>query len=479
MYATKNKRIAKLIIQQTGTYNQQYLRPYEVSMNGTSQKEIINIASRAAQITPTILANVANQFISPSATPEGLVGIVNGWETQRLRYLLHIETEDNMGGITNCYYVGYTDHPGISYGGAIDKRDMIFHINAVHKSTTITHRHATGTMVENKLVDASQIIVDPGYDSYSTQNKLYGLRPEDVFVSIENQELRAGLDNSNDFYDARDSFNSAPKKSKMSNNVVGRYVSGIIDSWKQTRGQAEMYRSEESLRQDAVALVESDPIAKDVFMSFLQSTNGVATNSSVFRYMDLYNFDPNVDNVTYIVPTTSSGHSDGMHRAGQTSHWNGTDYATQFAAMLAQQIPYYMLQHGFMTARISSTNHTYGGEIVTLVEHYASLNQGYDQASAVQAFTFKLNTELLNGLSHQGQTAFNLVLNCDLLGETWISVSINGAENIDYVVPSFADSLTAPIMTHDFNRVANIASDFDNIMHEMSDVGSYTANAGY
>jgi hypothetical protein len=66
---------------------------------------------------------------------------------------------------------------------------------------------------------------------------------------------------------------------------------------------------------------------------------------------------------------------------------------------------------------------------------------------------------------------------CDLLGEIWIQLSLNGEPPIDFVYPSFCDSLLAPIQTYNEKIADGIALDFQNLMSNVSSMsGGFVSN---
>jgi hypothetical protein len=86
-----------------------------------------------------------------------------------------------------------------------------------------------------------------------------------------------------------------------------------------------------------------------------------------------------------------------------------------------------------------------------------------------QAITFRLTHELLMSLSHGNQIPFDLDVNCDFLGETWVEVSLGGEPLIPYVFPTFCDSLMAPIVTHQKKQFDGLTNDFTRMVTDLVD----------
>ena len=98
-----------------------------------------------------------------------------------------------------------------------------------------------------------------------------------------------------------------------------------------------------------------------------------------------------------------------------------------------------------------------------------SFNTGVDLSKEIQAFCFRLETELLRSLSYNNQISFVLDLTCDLLGDTSVELSINGQSPSWHVAPSFTDSLMDPVVTADYKVIHGLAKDFDTLMQEISE----------
>jgi hypothetical protein len=480
MYGNKRSGIVRFVIQETGTYEDQFRRPYQTHLDGQTQNELINALDGAKAITPSKIAGIANQFIRPSATPESQIGIVNGWECKRLRFFLEIQTEDFIGNVTSEYVVGYTDHPGISFGGHLDP-NMVFFINAINTTRTTKVVTPLGNQTHHNLIDASHVLVDSSYQGImSKQNKTYGLRPEDVFNKMEFTDVMNQMSDTDMMIDTVGTITTNAVKSKRANSIVPVYASSMLDSYLQTR-RTESFSDVSQIRTNAAAVVESDSVARDPFMSFMRGRNHLgATNT--FTMGDLMDYDKNVSYVTTVVPV-SNGYNSNLHQRGMTASWGGSDYTTLFATMLSQSVPSYMLQYSINKIHFFSTNMDIGGNITTRVANVKSFTDG-DISQHIQTFIFRLENELLKGLSHNNQTAYQLEMICDLLGETWIKLSINNEPMVDYVCPSFCDSLMVPVVTQNENTVISIASDFDNIMTSIGDSvynpnGSAMMSTGY
>jgi hypothetical protein len=207
-------------------------------------------------------------------------------------------------------------------------------------------------------------------------------------------------------------------------------------------------------------------IAKDPFLLSISSFSGNGI-SNTFTFRDLMNMDPDVERVTVVTllsPTTSST----THRTGQTADWGSSDITTSTATILSQSIPSMLMDLALTRVVFKATNRTMNGmPFVTIIDA-----QGFssgDLSQSLQAFTTRLETEILRDISYDNTIDYAIEMNIDLLGETWISLSLNGEPNTDYVTPSFCDALMVPVITSDGMRAVTLASDFELLATDLLD----------
>jgi hypothetical protein len=467
MYGTKAMRIVKFIIQETGTYEDQFRRPYQTNLTAQSAKEFVEQVDGSKFITAGALAGISGQFIRPMATPESDITIVNGWGQKRLRFFLEIRTEDHIGNFISEYIVGYTDHPGLSMSNILDPQ-MCFFINAVNITNTSYQQTPLGNQTYQNVIDSSHLLVNDVYTGHQGINKLYGLRPEDVFSEMQGQMVRTEL--AGEFLaDTRSHFTGDGKKSKRTNAIAPMYAADLLDSYNQTKN------SEPNIDQDrllgyAINVVQSSAVADDPFLTYLRNNKPMQVGAcNSFTLQDLQSLDANVGNVTHVLNVTPEQLGGMSQRGIGTSHWGGSDSETLFATVISQSVPGYMLQYSLNKIHFSSTNQEIGGKINTIISMAKSFSENIDISKYIQAFIFKIQTEMLKSMSYNGQIGFQIEVMCDLLGETWINISINGGPQVTFVTPSFCDALMSPVITRNELVLNSISSDFDSLMSNLSD----------
>lgn len=463
MYGTKTMGVVRLIIQQTGTYNAQYRRPYTTQLTQQTADLILDTVSQKNTITAATVAQAASGFITPMATAEQEVGILNGWQTPRLRFLLEVRSEDHMGVALTEYITGYTEYSDLSMSNLIDPK-MTFFINNISMTRNVTHRTPLGTQTYQNVLDNSHILVNDQFTNMFDTNKMYSLKPENILSDMETSGI---LDDDLSYYDTTTTLTKAvPTKANRKNNIAPVYVASMLDAYLQT-SRSEDYATHSALIEGATRAVESSTYVDDPFLTWMQARKaqrgfGIATGN-MFTLEDLCALDPNTTNVMRLANRVEST----AHQVGQTSGWGGSDGFTHFAATLSQALPAYMSQFCFTKVHFTSTNYSINGEIATIIADAKGYNATMDISRDIASFVFRMNNELLSSLSFNNTMPFQLEVRCDLLGETWIDVSLNGEPSVMYVTPSFTDALMTPIVTTNQNIIHGISRDFGGLMSAM------------
>lgn len=475
-YGYASVQIVKLIMQETGTYNQQWRRSFESNLNGQIQNSILETCDRVGHITPGLLTGIANQFIKPSATPEKPISIVNGWDARRFRFFMEVHSKSHMGPVLIQYVTGYTDHMGATPNGALDP-NMVFYINTVNTTKSSTRTTPLGTQNVQSMMDSSHLLYQPDYSGIYGNNTTHKMRPEDVFAGMQNADLHnASLDNGidNSFIDTRSHLSSKPIKAARKYSSSPVYVAGILNSYVQTKRADISGISNMELFDTAAAHMACARVNQDPFIKKLMDSTG---KGGMFTFGEISTIDPTIGNRIIVSPLTPALRAT-LHTAGQTQNWQSSDYDTQFATTLSQAVPGYMLDNCLQSVKFRATNDT-GQGILVHITNYGTLLQGIDPAPFLASFTFAVQKTLLQDLSYNNQISFSVDMSCNLTGDTKIDLSLNGGPFVPYVTPCFCDALMSPLITADFNKFTSLTHDLGLVVDYLGDAKSIGTNVGF
>lgn len=465
-----------MLITETGTYNDQFRRPYQSHMTAGVLNQVIENVNRSKSITPSLFSGLTSQIVAPSAQYESQIYIPEGFGERRFKFILHLLVEYKTGGLIEEVVTGWSETPAntISFQNTLDPKTVFRVNNTVHIKT---QRVMTpmGVQSLNNISDCSHVLINDHWTGINGTNKDYLLRPTDIFSRTLSSGVESTLSEEGST-DASTMLMNVATKSNRANTVSTNYLSSIIKNYSNAYAQ---YGVTNDAVGDADALgtaqqySRENPAPRDPFLETIASMSGLVV-SSQFTLNDIYRLDPGCDSrIIYV--KKGAAETSKMHHAGQTQGWGGSDLHTHVANLLSTQVPSIMMSHMIMRLAFVSGNLDLTGQVDTKIADVAGFAEGMDMSPYIRSFISKFENEILRDIIDNYQISIGIQMQVDLIGETWISLFING-EKIDYVVPSFADALFVPVVTNSYSTGQQLAQDLKGLMDNIVD---YRAPAGF
>lgn len=461
-------RVIRFVIHETGTYNEQYRRPYISQLTSQGMNQILENTMSAPRIHAGIFSGVANQVLAPSPEAESVINIPNGWSERRFRFMLHLEVTYKTGGVIHEIVTGWSETPAstVSLYGTLDPNTVFRVNNTIHiRQQNITT--PLGIQTRSSIADCSHVLSDNNWTSINSPNRQISMRPTDIFskIIVSNVEDQLASEGS---YDASTTVTNIARKSKRTNAISTNYIADIVRSY--VEADASLGVGSDAIgANDAFGIAQSyskeSSAARDPFLDTISSFSNMPV-SDTFTLSQLNRIDPNADNNTVYVKMGVTEMAQ-VHNAGQTQHWAGSDLHTHIATILSNSVPAIMVSSTITKIAFVTTNMDATGRIDTRIADIEGIAANMDMSQPAQAFLGRLENEILNDLS-QYQIGYAIQMQVDILGETWIKITI-GNEEIDYVTPSFCDALTPPVITNQNQVASNLASDLYNLMSNVVD----------
>ena len=465
---TTNVRVIKLVMVETGTYNEQYCRPYNTSVDGTVMGVITDRINRGAgaSFNASALSGIAGTFISPQAAPESSIGIINGWGERRIRFLLEVECTQ-LGGTKTAYIQGFTNFMGVTASGATAP-DMEFYINSITYTRKMYRQTPFGMQIHENVIDNSHLLYNNAWSNAFQPGQTRLMRPQDIYKTISLSHLPGVFDQSiSGVFDTTSVLRSEAVKSKRSNGLACNYAAGIIDSYCTASELSAYGQSENKILDQSREQVMEGVAGADPFIMALMSVTGGHINNK-FKYSDLMSLDLNTDNVaTFNVASPAQQRT--THTAGSTSNWHGSNRNTTAASVLSQAVPAIMMDLMIKKIVFKSTNHAFGSQAVTTILAGESFTN-MEMEPIVNLFIKRLELEVIQNLTYGGQDSYYIEMRVDLLGETWISIAMCTEPVTDFVTPSFCDALFAPIITNNAETLSGVSNDFSKLIDGVREV---------
>lgn len=472
-------KIAKLILQETGTYNPMFSRPYQLHVDGAAMDSIVTRVEQAngAAITGSLFSGLTQNILNPSATPQAEIPIPLGWTERRIRFIMEAHVSTSMGSTFIYYFQGYTSHLGVTPNGAVDPR-MEFIINSYVRVNRVTCQNAYGAYTRDVVTENCHV-VNGNIFKQSQTGVAYMMRPQDIFIGAQSSYLQnaySGRAGAGSFHDTRVGLNEAAVSSNRTNGLASSYIAKIVDSYQTTSAMSQFGQSSDDIYTGSAQLTSEAPLTDNVFLRALANVKGFGSVAT-FTLPELERLDTNVRNVTKYM-TLGGTTANVVHNIGQSAYWNSTDNETLIATILSNAVPAVMMELMISNIHFRSTNYDIGSQMNTVLIDAKSLTNA-DLTQNFELFKKRIEREILLELTYSNQLSIMLEMKADLFGETMISISVSGAPPVIYTTPSFCDGLLAPVISNNSDSFNSLVHGFDQIINSLSGVnGNATAMNG-
>lgn len=463
-------KVLGLLMQETGTFNPMYMRPYVTHITPDVLNTISDrVNNNHGEVTPSTFSGLTSGIIAPSPHSAARIPIPNGWAEKRVSFLLTLQIDTNLHGTKILYVQGYTDHLGISYNGAVDP-NMHFFINSITTVSRSQVHTPSGVQNMDRVLDTSQVINGKLYNDHGYNNTgVYGLRPSDIFNSVQLSSTHYGANNGAILNDTRVRLDMGvnPARSSRKNNVPTNYMSNIISNYKRSMVLSEWSSGATDIYSRASDMAMENIHSNNEFIRQLEMATGISGCIS-FNIGTLEAIDPGVKFVTNYV-RVGNAQMTGIHSAGQTEHWNGANRETTVATLLSNAIPSLMLEYMINKIHFKSTNHDLTGQMNTVLIDAKSVTN-LDLTKSFNLFIHRLHNEIMFDITFGNQISYMLEMQCDVFGESRITISLDSGPVIMYATPSFCDSLITPVYTTNKDDLYMVAHDMEQLLGSIGTV---------
>jgi hypothetical protein len=460
--------VANMLIQETGTFNQLYARPYAAH----TTNESLEILSRrlestmygdpSSRVMGSLIAGISSGLVMPDASWERRLSIPNGWNERRLRFIMEVHVQAAFN--TQVYYLqGYSDHVGVSATGFIDPQ-MPFFINSyvrVGRSTDYTN---VGMTVD-RVSEMAQVINGQFHITDAISGQVFTLRPEDLMVGIQSNYFNdafasSGNPSVGNMLDTRTRGLPSTVRSNRSNSIPSNFIANYISGYRRAAYSAEFGRGDEDVYTRTIQDLHEPSPYENPFIRALSQVTGIP-NTTTFTMSDLVSIDPDAvssGRVSY-QPARDVFQ---LHQTGQTEDWGGTNLKTQLATLLINSVSGLMIDCMLKSIALDTTTLTVDGQPYTRIINAQSFTNMNLSAHFVR-FIERFNSEILPDVTYNGSFAIDAVIMIDLHGQSSIDISVDGDARIPYAAPSFCDSIFTPVVTTDANRYHDLVNGMEYI----------------
>jgi hypothetical protein len=457
-----------LLIATRNSYQDVYQRPFSVrgTHNDLSRLEAYFDTRGAMRNTPINnwdFSNTMPDIIGISSSPVGMATIPNGWGTQRLRFLLEVESAfgGQGGSIMVSYIQGFSEYHDPSISGFVDP-NMMFYINSitnvVRTMDAFGYWHVTPHSTFNVVTDLAG---GNRYEEVESIGDLKLIRPKDVIETIGTLELHG--DNNTNVVNTTGSISGKSNTSDRMNNDPMTYFTKTLNSFLEARSNAGRIEDTAGICETAGYALSEQSLMHMPFIYSLYALTGVFTPTS-FTLATLKILDPGLsthttmfDNVNDIGLQNFSTILDTEHTAPMMQPTIETMISTTVSQTMTSIMSECLLS--VMSLSMSNTS----GQPIVIVTDAKSFIEDIDIQAYVNKAVSRIKNILLPEITKGNMLQVEVHILANVLGDTSIAVSVNYNPLTPFRFPTFADSLYVPVITDNLNK-NGIINDFANII---------------
>lgn len=484
--ALQKIQIRTLHLHATKPQRNQHRRGYTVYADGNTINAINNavdekgVAGINASTMSTIMSDctVGNGgLVRYNGTPEAAIGIENGWEASRFRFVMLVDVYRRDKFWRTEIISGYTDEQGVMNAGLNNSRsidpNMTFVINSVSEAQVRNHYSSYGSMASSSvsIMAANNILRNDAWNGVSSGTQLYTMRPEDVFEVTTQLPIIHGMQQAEAFGASPRSYMTTgtvlantPRMSSRHSDLTPTYATRVIGGLLRNQLPDESPMSYDGMGAAASAAANNkDSIWSQNMFGFVMGQKGSNVfHTGTFTYSDLMRLDPTVDDRTTVM-TNAYEQAGSMLQVPNGTDADtigaGTDLALA-ATMIANTTMALMSIAGCSLLFYNASNFTDVG-----IGGFKGMDTDGLLHTRVEALRQRLKLEALDVISYGGKLDYQIEVLADVFNDIHISIILDGDRG-DFVVPAFASATMAPVVTSDQDRVTSLAGAVMDIVNE-------------
>ena len=469
-----NVEIVALHLQETGTYNDHYVRSYKAQMSHDDLNGIVSAVAQSNMNTRgTLFGSLASNVLDLNAKvrPQDMIQVPNGWGTKRFRFLLQVrETSLKFPDSVYFTYVqGFSESADISMQTSQINPEMRFFINNFVRIQEYTASTPNGPRKMQRVEKSGQVVngvlvADPGGVAPT-----HYMRPADVLGKIQtdnDSELRSG-----DIFDTRNT-NIAGSNSVLNNfgnNTATQYLSRLVTPMVDSIKSVGFGPGHGNFVDTATAnSLGAEPSYNDSPFLTLLVRRFNMVGAATFSMNELAQIDPTVGQRTRLRPVAQNWQQ-GLATRGGSEFWNTSTPETLLATKLVNAIPGFMWASYIGSISFGMSNALSTGQVELKIQNLVPVTN-FAPPEYVAAFLTNMQEMVARDISYNGQQVFEVFVNASILGDVHLSVSVNGSSPVNYTAPAFGSGVLNPIYTHDQNNFNNLAIGMRTVMDGLQSV---------
>jgi hypothetical protein len=165
-------------------------------------------------------------------------------------------------------------------------------------------------------------------------------------------------------------------------------------------------------------------------------------------------------------------------QAHESEHWQGADKTSIAASLIAQVVPAIMMDNFIRNISFAVTNSMIPGQYALTIDPKLtrSIVDEINMTQYIQEFERRLCVDALNSITFGGNIPFSISVMSDLAGDSIINISLDHQQSVQYIAPTFTDSLFSPMVSTQLDAANKVSNDMIAIASDVLDLGQSGVN---
>jgi hypothetical protein len=466
-----------MLMFETARYDDVYLRPYQTQFDQQVSNILYESSEGGRNYTPSSLASAASSFLRPSTEASVRANLSNGFGEKRFSFMMEITlpTLGQFGGGMRYIITGYTNHLGVANaagGMHLDPNMQLFFNNVFElRDTYVPTPHGQEHQVN---VAGSRHVLhnSASMDYMQSAPPQYTLRPEDVMGELEYSDR--AFSGSDEVVNGLGVL-SGVRLSDRSNESRPTYLAKTIKSFNQASIESDTYGDMSgddhaidgnNVWSHARDKVRDKPLSSNKFLMTVMNQTQYGQTGAV-SYAELCRLLPDLDPKNEVILAGATAKAS-EYQPGQGESWASMAHETIMASILQQMTPAIMSDCLLTRVGFVATNDTIGGIDDVRVVDAKGFTHGIDYSRYIDHFIGRLQREVLQDLSHNGQVRYSVEVSINLLRDSYYRISHDGGPFVYHSAPSFCDGLYSPVVSGDHHSLENMAQDVSTMLNTIN-----------
>lgn len=468
--------VRKIYMGLTRPQSDQSRRTYDVTLDGGGlgviQEEVGKQGAEAFNPLNmgNLMSNGAN-FIKHSGTPDGQVQIDNGWSSDRFRFTMVVDVYRNQRFQRTEFVSGYTDDANVQNMGLTNvfvDPNLVFTINHVTEAR-VRNMDVQGRPIP--LITRSNAVVrNAGFSGLGTNSSMFLTRPSDVLRAVDKVQMYRGMGQAAavgepmSYQDLDSMLTSVPMMSNDMNLLVPTFASRTLKGLYENTLNEYDPMNIDNMGAGSLAgqRVQDTPFSNCalVYVMGRALANGVGTTAQ-FTFGDLLKMDPTIDDRTDIFGRSYERGTISIPDGRSVANIADAEEIAIHATSIVQSTLALMSLSGVATLAYNANNHMSGDTEITIQACDGMDNDG-GLVGRLEALKTRLKLECLDMVAAQ-QSTYDVDVFADAFNDVFVQLTWNGVRR-DYVIPAYASSSLAPVVTGSLNRLVGMAEAIDEVV---------------